>query len=132
PNFLRRALLAMVLGGLALQVKYTVLPQCLVLGGWVLCWRWRHGVAFPRLAAEALAFAALGLLPTALVALFYAVQGHFDAWLFANVLSFFERMPAPQGRWAPSHALGIAPLAILVGGGIYAVFRFRNPSDWQV
>ena len=132
PRFAQRALLAMLLGGLALQIKYTVLPQCVMLGGWALAMQWHRGAAVAQVLLKALAYAVLGVLPTALVALFYAAQGHFDAWLFANVLSFFERLPAPQGRWAPSHALGIAPLAIMVGGGIYAALRFRRPADMRL
>ena len=36
PRFTARALVAMLLGGLALQVKYTVLPQCAFFGLWAL------------------------------------------------------------------------------------------------
>lgn len=120
PRFAARMLLAMLLGGLALQLKYTVLPQCAFFGIWALWHRRRGGVGWPRLAAEALACAALGLLPTALVALFYAYVGGLDAFVFANFLSFFDRHAAPQGRWIASHAVGVLPLAILIIGGMLA------------
>ncbi|WP_340586658.1 ArnT family glycosyltransferase [Erythrobacter alti] len=130
PRFTRRAMWAMLLGGLALQVKYTVLPQCAFFGLYALWVEHRRGSTLPRLAKLASAFVAFGLLPSALVALFYAAVGEFDAFLFANVLSFFDRMPAPQGRWAPDHWLGVSPLAVLAVGGFYAAFRMKRPEPF--
>lgn len=120
PRFATRMLWAMLLGGLALQLKYTVLPQCAFFGLWALWHRWRVGAGVARLAGEALACVAMGLLPTALVALFYALVGEFDAFVFANFLSFFAREAAPQGRWIADHVIGVMPLAILIGGGLLA------------
>ena len=118
PRFRQRMLWAMLLGGLALQVKYTVLPQCAFFGLWALWHRWQARVPLVRLVQDALACAALGLLPTALVALFYAAAGGFDAFAFANFLSFFAREAAAQGRWDASHLVGVMPLVLLVGGGL--------------
>jgi hypothetical protein len=120
PHFARRMLWAMLLGGMALQLKYTVMPQCAFFGIWALWHRWRAGTGAPRLAADALACIAIGLAPTALVALFYAFVGGLDAFVFANFLSFFDRVAAPQGRWIYAHFVGVMPLAILIGGGLLA------------
>lgn len=128
PHFTRRALLAMLLGGLALQVKYTVLPQCAFFGAWALWVEYRRGRSLPSLAGIAAVFAVLGLLPTIAVALFYAAIGQFEAFWFANFASFFERAAAPQGRWHSSFFVGVAPLAILAAGGIYAAFRMKRPE----
>ncbi|WP_305096549.1 hypothetical protein [Croceibacterium aestuarii] len=49
-------------GGLALQVKYTVAPQCVFLGG-VALWPHRRDM-LPRLVVRAAGYALLGLLPT--------------------------------------------------------------------
>jgi hypothetical protein len=122
----------MLLGGLALQIKYTVLPQCAFFGLYALWVEHRRGAALPRLARLACAFVALGLLPTALVGAFYAAIGEFDAFLFANFLSFFDRLPAPQGRWAPDHWLGVISLATLVLGGTYAAWRMSRPQPFAV
>lgn len=130
PRFARRALWAMLLGGLALQIKYTVLPQCAFFGLYALWVLHRRGTALPRLIGLAAGFVALGLLPTALVVAFYAAIGEFDAFLFANFLSFFDRLPAPQGRWSPDHWLGVSPLATLVLGGVYAACRMRRPEPF--
>ena len=130
PAFTRRAMWAMLLGGLALQIKYTVLPQCAFFGFYAVWVEHRRGAATARIIGLGATFVTLGLLPTALVALLYASIGEFDAWLFANVLSFFDRLPAPQGRWADDHWLGISPIAILVIGGIYGALRITRPEPF--
>ncbi len=130
PHFTRRAAVAMLLGGLALQVKYTVAPQCLFFGGWALWTEYRRGRSFGMLATIAALFAVIGLTPTVVVGAFYASVGEFDAFWFANFASFFERMAAPQGRWGANHALGIAPLLILAAGGVYAAFRMNRPEPF--
>ena len=51
PQTLQRALLAMVIGGLALQVKYTVVPQCVFFGLWALWGQYRSGRSLAQLSA---------------------------------------------------------------------------------
>ena len=88
---LRPALVAMLLGGLAVQIKYTVLPQCSFFG-LVALWRlWRLGTRPAALVKHAATFAALGLAPTVLVAAGYAVTGHFHEFFYANFQSIFAR-----------------------------------------
>jgi 4-amino-4-deoxy-L-arabinose transferase-like glycosyltransferase len=132
PDAAMRATLAMMIGGLALQVKYTVLPQCLFFGAWALLSEWRMGARPPRLAARAALFGILGVLPTVLVALFYYARGQFDAFWFANFVSFFDRVPAPHGRLRQDLVIGYIPLALLVLPGLYAAFRLNPPRDWGV
>lgn len=129
PRFAARAALAMLLGGLALQIKYTVIPQCLVLGLYALWVLYRRDPSIAALLARAAGFAVLGLLPTALIAAYYAAIGEFDAFVFANFISFFDRLPAPQGRWSEGHEVVVAPLAVLALGGLYAAFRMSPPRD---
>ena len=124
PAAIRRAIWAMVLGGLALQIKYTVAPQCIAFGLWVLWHRYRLGVPPRKLVAYAALFAVLGILPSALAWLGYALVGHGEAFLFANVLSFFERAPSDGGRLHGALLAGLMPLLCLVGGGAYAALRF--------
>ncbi|RIV91499.1 hypothetical protein D2V17_02905 [Aurantiacibacter xanthus] len=128
--FTRRAALAMLIGGIALQVKYTVIPHCLVFGCYALWIEYRRGADLVTLAKRALLFVALGLLPTVLVALLYLAAGGFDAFFFANFVSFFDRLPAQQGRWKSGYRILTAPVAIFTIGGIYAAFRMSRPRDW--
>ena len=129
PHARRRALFAMLLGGLALQVKYTVLPQCIALGGWALWQEYRRDPALPALARRAVWFAALGLAPTAAVALLYLAAGEFEAFWFANFVSFFDRIPADIGRLPTHNAIAAVPLVLLGAGGCYAAARFTPPAQ---
>ncbi|XUU60422.1 hypothetical protein ACRAQ6_12785 [Erythrobacter sp. HA6-11] len=126
-HYSTRTLAAMLIGGLALQMKYTVLPQCLFFGFVALWQLHKHGFGLPRLAAMAAAFAALGLLPTALVGVLYAGAGHFDVWWFANFESFFERGSA--GRFLPNVQIGLLPLAGIGLAGVYLAFRGKPLRD---
>jgi hypothetical protein len=85
------ALAAMLIMGAALQVKYTVLPQCVFFG---LFFLWRLGTHegyAKALLRHAAPFIALGLAPTALVAFYYAQIGQFEAFFYANFTSIFDR-----------------------------------------
>ncbi|MXO58611.1 hypothetical protein GRI89_03525 [Altererythrobacter salegens] len=126
PGDTRHAALAMLLGGLALQVKYTVAPQCLFLGC-VALWPHRRD-ALPRLLARAAGYALLGLLPTLAVAALYAALGHFDEFFYANFVSIFERLPLDTGRFDPRFLRACAPLALLAAGGVYAAWRLNPPA----
>ena len=131
PDAARRAALAMLVGGVALQIKYTVLPQCLFFGAYALYGEWRAGASPFPLAQRAGVYALAGVTPTALVALLYFATGHFDQFWFANFVSFFERTPAPGGRLRPDLFLALAPLALLVGLGLYSAVRLNPPRDWR-
>lgn len=119
----RRAAGAMLLAGMALQIKYSVLPQCAFLGLAAL-WRMREcGPA--RLVRQAAIFAILGLLPTLFTAAIYAARGEFEAFWFANFASITLRVAAASGRLPPEHLPALAPLIALSLGGLYAAFRAR-------
>ena len=126
---MRRAMIAMVVGGVALQVKYTALPQCILLGLWVLWWRHRLGDGFARLARLAIVFAALGLLPTIVIGTGYAVAGYWDEFFFANFVSFFDRAASGGGRIHRDLVLFLMPLILLAVGGLYAALRLTRPRN---
>lgn len=81
----------MALLGLAIQIKYTVVFEGAAFGlillgrGYADVWSWR------KLAAVAVLWIAVALLPTALAAAYYASLGHLDEFVFANFLSIFAR-----------------------------------------
>ncbi|MCM0000693.1 MAG: glycosyltransferase family 39 protein [Erythrobacter sp.] len=101
PRAVARALLAMLIGGVSLQIKYTAVPQCLFFGLWALWGQWRRGMPLWQLTGLAAGFGVMGLLPTALVSAGYAAAGYWDEYVFANFISFFDRLPASTGRVHP-------------------------------
>lgn len=123
----RKALVAMLLGGMTLQIKTTAAPQCLALGLAAL-WQLRH-LGPARLTGLALTFAALGLLPTAAVAIFYAAQGEFGWFWYATIGSNFARVAATGARLVPQHFSALAPLLAITLGGLYAALRLNPPRD---
>ncbi|WP_408586023.1 hypothetical protein [Novosphingobium sp.] len=125
PRSLRAACLAMLLGGLALQIKYSVVPFCAVFALIALRARWNvHGKA-SRLAGEAALFAALGLAPTALAFATYAALGHADAFVFANFVSIFLR-PVVYGRWPAQTLAAVGPIALTAMVGLWAFLRLER------
>ena len=87
----RRGLAAMLLVGVALQIKYTALFEGLFLGLVLLWCAWR---ARPRPApflADAALWIAAALLPTALAWGWYAAHGLGDAFIYANFTSILHR-----------------------------------------
>lgn len=127
PKALQRSLVAMLIGGIALQVKYTVLPQCIFFGLWALWGQYRDGRKIPALVAQGIAFAAMGILPTCLIGFAYWLAGHWVEFAFANFVSFFERAPADTGRIATGHLLFLLPVLGLLALGFYAAFRLSPP-----
>lgn len=93
---------AMVLCGLAIQIKPTAVLPGLFLGLASLWAAWRASAEWRSLLGLALLWAGAALLPTALVVACYAWHGQLDQWLFANILSIFEKAPdraaAVEGR----------------------------------
>lgn len=90
-----RGCVAMLLVGLALQIKYTVLFEGVFLG---LALLWAQFRATGRLTAAilpGLAWIACALAPTALALLAYWRIGALDEFLFANFLSIFGKNPDP-------------------------------------
>lgn len=78
---------AMAVSGLAIQIKPTSVFPGAFLGLALIYLAWLAGWKIGRIAAAAVLWALLGLLPTLLVVLYYASTGHLDAFLFANVYS---------------------------------------------
>lgn len=120
--------LAMLLGGLAIQIKTSAAPYCVVFGLLVLWTRWRLLRDPMAVAGEALLYGALGLLPTVAVAAFYAMVGHFDAFFYANFLSVFER-PAVIGRWHPKTLTFMGTVFLTAAVGIWAFLRTGRSYD---
>lgn len=118
----RALALAMLLGGIAIQIKYSVAPFCAVAGLIALVQRWQAHRRPLRLGAEAMALAAIGLAPTLLAWLAYVAMGEGPAFVFANFVSIFLR-PVTVGRWPAETLAAIGPLFLTAAVGLWAFFR---------
>ncbi|MFM9935576.1 MAG: ArnT family glycosyltransferase [Novosphingobium sp.] len=118
----RAMLLAMFLGGIAIQIKYTAAPFCAVLGVFVLLEDYRRDPALMRVLGRACIYALAGLAPTIAVAAWYFATGHFGDFFYATFVSIFERQPS-IGRFHPKTLLVIAPFLLMMGAGTWARFR---------
>ena len=111
---------AMAAVGVALQIKYAVLPEGFAFGCILLWLGWRERVKPARLAGMALAWVALALLPTLAAFGVYAAMGQGQAWLFANLLSVGGQAARPLADELVGLAacIGIlSPLALVIGFG---------------
>jgi Dolichyl-phosphate-mannose-protein mannosyltransferase len=85
------AFAAMLLMGIALQVKYTVLPQCIFFG---LFFSWRIASVksyWISVRKYIPIFIVIGLIPTISVGVYYHLIGHFKDFYYANFTSIFDR-----------------------------------------
>jgi hypothetical protein len=110
------ATMAMLLIGLAVQIKYTALFVGVFLGCcWIVCaWRTRSLAVCVLLAAW---WIFVALAPTLLVASWYAGHGHLDAFVYANFVSVWHRTsPSMIDRLGDLSllALILAPLLLWV------------------
>jgi len=124
----RDGALAMLLVGLAAQIKYTALGEGVYFGVLLLWLGWRAGAGLGRLTGLALLWAGLAVLPTALAFAAYAALGAGETWLFANITSIFLRAPMPMADLLGEAAGLLATLALLlVAAGLG--WRHRRGAD---
>lgn len=110
---LRDGAAAMLLVGVALQIKYSVVFEG-VLFGLVLLWAaWRRDMRPLPLAAYATALVVTALLPTLIAVAAYARAGALDAFAFANFLSIFGKAGGDLSGKAAGWLLALAILAPL-------------------
>lgn len=88
----RAGALAMLLMGCALQVKYTALPEGVFFGLAFLAILYRKNEPLSAIVKTALAYVALAIAPTGLVAIYYLAIGHFHDFYYANFKSIFDRL----------------------------------------
>lgn len=114
-----RACIAMLLLGLAIQIKYTVLFEGVFFGLWLLGLAWRGGIRFARLAALALLWCGIALLPTVLVWVLYWQRGFADQFVYQNFISVFARSSQDLDIPGRLFVIGIhiaLPLGIAIWG----------------
>lgn len=116
---------AMLLVGLALQVKYTVVVEGIYFGLAMMWAGFRAKWPPMRLLAATLAWAGAALLPTAAALTTYGVMGYRGEFLFANFQSIFGRLPDPAAAQFGGLALIGAILLPLAG---LAFIGRRSPA----
>lgn len=122
PGSLRAMVLAMLLGGFALQIKYTAAPFCAVFAAFVLVEDYRRVRAVLPVLGRACLYALAGLAPTIAIGAWYAAAGHWDDFVYANFVSIFERKTS-IGRFHPKTLTVIAPFLLMIAAGGWAWFR---------
>lgn len=122
---LRVGALVMVLMGLALQIKYTVVPLGIFYGCAFLWLAWRQGGQPKPLARAFAAYILIALVPTVLVVAWYWQAGHLDAFVQANVTSLFLRGSLAGGRVFVVRYIAVIglPLAICAALGLMRLAR---------
>lgn len=90
-TLLGRGCWIMLLLGLAIQIKYTVIFEGAAFGVMLLARGFADIWSLRRLAAAAVLWVAVALLPTAAAMTWYAEIGQLDAFIYANFVSIFER-----------------------------------------
>ena len=85
---------AMVLIGLALQIKYSAVFEGIFFGLWLLWREWHSGRRWSIVPLGA-GLAAMALLPTATAWFAWHRMGADEAWIFANLTSIIARQPDP-------------------------------------
>lgn len=117
-SLLARAAIAMALVGIALQIKYSVVFEGAGFGLAFVALAWNRGWRWPMIAGAAALWCAIALAPTALAWGAYAAIGHSDAFVQANFVSIFRRMPDGQASWLRlvTHVVALSPfwLALFV------------------
>jgi hypothetical protein len=121
-------LTAMALGGIALQIKYTVLFQCLFFGVCALYILHRKGRSTRQLLADSVLFGVVGVAPTALVAAYFALQGGLSEFIFANFQSILLRESMPLSMTWQRQLTFAAPLIAITAASLIYVSRIRIGS----
>lgn len=108
---------AMLLVGLAIQIKYTAIFEGMFFGLWLLWRNWQQDRRLHVLALNGVFWAALALLPTIAAFAWYAALGHAGEFVQANFLSVMSRHEAigPSLQrlfWA---IIDLSPLIVAVG-----------------
>ncbi|MBX3593745.1 MAG: hypothetical protein KF783_04640 [Sphingomonas sp.] len=120
---------AMALVGLALQIKYSVVFEGGFLGLWLIAREWRARTPIAGIAAMALCWAGVALLPTAAAWAAYAMAGQGPAWLYANFLSILDRRPDSLAEQAGNLAIIVLILSPLLASAVLAWRRGERVGD---
>ncbi|WP_188052983.1 hypothetical protein [Sphingosinithalassobacter sp. CS137] len=112
----RRGLLAMLLVGIAIQLKYSAVFEGFFFGLWLLWREWRITRTALYTMLRGAAWAAVALLPTVAALGYYWLIGHTEAFVFANFTSI-----ALRNRDPAIELLGNLAEILLIGSPLIAM-----------
>ncbi len=128
----RHGALAMLLVGVAIQIKYTVALEGVYFGLWLLLVEWRRERRPLVVIGWGAALAGIALLPTVAVIGVYAALGELPAFVFANFESIFARHADPLGvelaNLAKAAAILVPLLVMAAGARRHATDRVIKPD----
>ncbi|GAN60215.1 hypothetical protein ACI01nite_08910 [Acetobacter cibinongensis] len=87
---------AMLLFGLAIQIKYTAIFEGCFVGLYLLWSSWKSRTPLRTIAQDTALWISAAILPTLSVFLFYWSIGHATDWWYANITSIFHRGALPH------------------------------------
>lgn len=123
----------MLLVGVTLQIKYTVVFEGGFFGCALLWTRFQSDPRVSRLVRAALLWIFFVLLPTLAAAAYYAHRGALQPFIFANFQSQFGKFPEPPQKLAKSFVstvLILSPLLGLAAGAIWQKRADRFATLW--
>ena len=127
----RAGALAMMLIGIGLQIKYSLVFEGIFFGLWLLAAEWRETRSIMRLVGHGAVLVAVALLPTALAAGFYAAIGQWDAFYYANFVSIFHRNPDALSELASNFGQIVLITSPLVALAVVALRRSAPGAEGE-
>jgi hypothetical protein len=128
----RDGLTAMLLAGISLQIKYTAVFESAFFGLALIWAGWRAWGASQRLALTMLGWLAALLAPTLIAWGAYAAIGQSQAFVFANFVSVFGRLPDPLADRMMGLALIVTILSPLAVIALLASRQMRFVQLWAL
>lgn len=129
-NIIPGGVVAMVLIGIALQIKYSVIFEGVAFGLVLIARVWLDGWHWARIIFVAVFWAGIALIPTALAFTTYVEMGHGHAFFYANFLSIFGRSEPMADALARlgKEAVCLTPfaIAILIAPRVLTVQQISN------
>ena len=119
----------MALIGVGLQIKTSLVFEGLFFGLWLLADEWRIARKPLALCGYGIALVIVALLPTATVAGYYRAIGAWDAFVYANVVSIFQRVPDPLSELAGNIGEMVLITSPIVAIAILAAIRTTAQPD---
>lgn len=122
--------LVMLLIGVAIQLKYTVIVEGVFFGLVLMTRMHRIGVRGAAVLAHAAGWVGIAIAPTGAAWLVYAILGHGGEFVFANFVSIFRRLPdATAGERAADLLLAVLATVPLLAAAAIGVRRSgRGPA----